>query len=369
MLDQQDAIILATARDTLQLASTAAERTGLSRVAVSRRIKKLADAGYLLRHGAGTRQTYSPGHLRFWLTTTTREAVTKAGGEFGVWEVHVAPLMQGVPDNVVNLANIAFTEMLNNALDHSQATHLLLGAHMTQTADGPAGGRLQMLVADDGVGIFRQIAQALNLFDDRLALLELAKGKFTTAASGHSGMGVFVSSRMLDGLAIDSRGLTFDLNPPQHALPRFDWVDVPGLLKPSNQGTVVRMDLALDTPRTAQDVYLRYFTPDEVGDEAFHTTEVPVRLAQLSSHLTSRSQGKWVVERATQFKTVILDFEGVTLVGQGFIDEVFRVFATAHPQVKLKPVRLIPGVAQAMRMFAPHVTLPDTDTATTAASD
>lgn len=64
---------------------------------------------------------------------------------------------------------------------------------------------------------------------------------------------------------------------------------------------------------------------------------------------------------------MILDFEGVTLVGQGFIDEVFRVFATAHPQVNLKPVRLIPGVAQAMRMFAPHVTLPDT--ATTAASD
>ena len=358
MLDPNDAIILATARDAAQLASLATERTGLSRVAVSRRIKKLADAGYLLRHGSGTRQTYSPGPLRFWLAHTTREAVAQSGGEFGVWAQHVAPLMQGLPenvsDNLISLANIAFTSMLNNALDHSQATHLLLGAHIIQSPGQP-GGTLHMLVADDGVGIFRQIAQALNLFDDRLAVLELAKGKFTTAASGHSGMGVFVSSRMLDGLAIESRGLTFDLHPPHHALPRFDWVDVLAELKATAQGTVVRMALALDTPRTAQDVYLRYFSPDEVGGDAFHTTEVPVRLAQLGSQLVSRSQGKWVVERATQFKTVVLDFEGVALVGQGFVDEVFRVFATANPQVKLKPVNLSPAVAQAVRMFAPWV--------------
>jgi anti-sigma regulatory factor (Ser/Thr protein kinase) len=349
MLDHQDAIILATARDTTQLANTAAERTGLSRVAVSRRIKKLADASYLTRHGAGTRQTYQPGPHHFWLTQTTREAVWRSGGEFGIWEIHVSPLLQGVSDAVANLANIAFTEMLNNALDHSQAQHLLLAAHVRD-------GRLHMLVADDGVGIFRQIAQAMDLFDDRLALLELAKGKFTTAASGHSGMGVFVSSRMLDGMAIQSRGLTFDLKVGNRALNRFDWVDAPGYLKNANQGTSVRMDLALTTDRTAQAVYDRYFTPDEVGHDAFHTTEVPVRLAQLSSQLTSRSQGKWVVDRATQFKTVVLDFEGVTLVGQGFVDEVFRVFASAHPQVRLKPVNLVPDVARALAMFAPHAT-------------
>lgn len=352
MLDANDAIILATACETPRLATAAAERTGLSRVAVSRRIKRLVEAGYLLRQGSGTRQTYSPGPQRFWLLRTTREAVAQSGGEFGVWAQHVAPLMQGLPDHVVNLANIAFTEILNNALDHSQAQSLLLGAHLRRSADRP-GGMLHMLVADDGVGIFSQIAQALRLFDPRLALLELAKGKFTTAPAGHSGMGVFVCARMLDGLAITSRGQTFDLHPPHRALPPFDWVDIEAELKGAAQGTVVRMALALDTQRTPQDVYLRYFHPDEVGQDAFHTTEVPVRLAQLGSHLISRSQGKWVVERATQFKTVILDFEGVDLVGQAFVDEVFRVFASAHPQVALKPINLAPAVEQALRMFAP----------------
>jgi len=352
LLDQKDATILATARETTTLASTAAERTGLSRVAVSRRIKKLADTGYLERHGSGTRQTYSPGVNRFWLLQTELAAVAQSGGEFGAWEMHVAPLLQELPGNVVNLANIAFTEMVNNVLDHSQARHVHMAVHLSE-------GHLQMLVADDGVGIFRRIAQALALFDDRLALLELAKGKFTTSPEAHSGMGIFVSSRMLDGFAIDSKGLSFDLRMDTQKLAAFDWVDASALPRTAGQGTVVRMDLSLHTIRTAQEVYTRYFSPDAAGGDAFHTTEVPVRLAQLSSQLTSRSQGKWVVERATQFKTVVLDFAAVTTVGQGFVDEVFRVFATAHPEVRLKPVNLLPVVAQALHMFAPHVRLED----------
>jgi anti-sigma regulatory factor (Ser/Thr protein kinase) len=351
VLDEHDALILATARETSLLASTAAHRTGLSRVAVSRRIKRLADSGYLNRLGSGTRQTYSPGTQHFWLASTTPEAVRRNGGESGIWAAHVAPLLAKYPAHAVALADIAFTETLNNALDHAQADQLLLAAHV-------ARDRLQMLVADNGVGIFRQIAQALNLFDERLALLELAKGKFTTAASGHSGIGLYVTTRMMDGLAIQSGPLTFDLRTGDRALQAFDWVDVKRLLPGAAAGTTVRMDLDLMTTRTPQAVYDRYFSPDELGGHAFHTTEVPVRLAQLSSQLTSRSQGKWVVERATQFKTVILDFEGVSLVGQGFLDEVFRVFATAHPEVRMKPVNVVPAVARSFAAFAPHVALP-----------
>jgi len=245
---------------------------------------------------------------------------------------------------VRNLANIALTEMLNNALDHAQAQQVAMGMHVQ-------GGRLQMLVADDGVGIFAKIANAAQLFDTRLAVLELAKGKFTTAPEGHSGIGIFVSSRMMDGFAIESGGLRFDPHDAADALPLFTWMDAKACLKPSAVQTVVRMDLALQTQRNANDVYLKYFEPTEVGADAFHTTEIPVRLAQLSGELISRSQAKWVTERATQFKTVILDFEGVQTVGQAFVDEVFRVFAVAHPHVRLKTMGLTPEVAKLLKLF------------------
>ncbi len=343
MLDELDTLILDAARTSRQLASDAAAVTGLSRVAASRRIKRLADAGYLARHGSGTRQTYSVGTDRFCKRTMPLADVALAGGETAMWDKHMAPRMAGLPANVVGIAAICFTEMLNNALDHSEATRVCMGLHVH-------AGRLQMAVMDDGVGVFDKIAAALDLFDPRLAILELAKGKYTTAHEGHSGMGVFVSSRMLDGFLLHSRGLSYAPRTPQGADLSFSWIDVHAFA----QGTVALMDIALDSPRSTQSVYERYFAPDGIGSDAFHTTEVPVKLAQLSSQLISRSQGKWVVERATQFRTVILDFEGVEMVGQAFVDEVFRVFATAHPQVRLRTANAAPLVADTITRFAPH---------------
>jgi hypothetical protein len=348
MLDLNDAIILTCAAQGGALASVATEQTGLTRVAVSRRIKKLADSSYLQRHGTGTRQTYSLGEQRFWLGMQLREAILQRGGEMAVWERYVAPLLADLQPNVRSLANTAFTEMLNNALDHSDAQRVLMGLHVQ-------GGQLQLVVADDGDGIFNKIAQSADLFDTRLAILELAKGKYTTAAAGHSGMGIFVSSRMMDGFAIESCGLRFDPHEASMPLPRFDWVDVQAQFKPVPVRTVVRMTLALDSTRTSNDVYFKYFEATNVGDaepgEAFHTTEIPVRLAQLSSELVSRSQAKWVLNRATQFKTVILDFEGVVTVGQAFVDEVFRVFATAHPHIRLRTMGMTPEVQKMVALF------------------
>ena len=160
---------------------------------------------------------------------------------------------------------------------------------------------------------------------------------------------------MMDGFAIESCGLRFDPNETSAPLPVFDWIDAKAQLKPAQAQTVVRMAIALDSQRVANDVYFKYFESNNVGDaepgEAFHTTEIPVRLAQLSSELVSRSQAKWVMNRATQFKTVILDFEGVVHVGQAFVDEVFRVFATAHPDIRLKTMGMSAEVAKLVSLF------------------
>ena len=78
-------------------------------------------------------------------------------------------------------------------------------------------------------------------------------------------------------------------------------------------------------------------------------TGVPVvRLAvnaALGKTLVSRSEAKRLVARLTDFRQVILDFSGVQVAGQGFCDEVFRVFAHAHPHVTLEPVGMSDTVA------------------------
>jgi hypothetical protein len=52
----------------------------------------------------------------------------------------------------------------------------------------------------------------------------------------------------------------------------------------------------------------------------------------------SRSQAKRLLTRFDRFLEVVLDFTGVDLIGQGFADELFRVFAAAHPKVHLSPI-------------------------------
>ena len=79
----------------------------------------------------------------------------------------------------------------------------------------------------------------------------------------------------------------------------------------------------------------------------FDKTEVPLRLAQHEGEkLVSRSQAKRVSHRFERFRHVILDFEGVAEIGQAFADELFRVFAAEHPNVRLIPVNTAPAVAQ-----------------------
>jgi len=82
-----------------------------------------------------------------------------------------------------------------------------------------------------------------------------------------------------------------------------------------------------------KEIYDEYAEPDEY---AFNKTRVPVKLARYEGEkLVSRSQAKRLVSRFEKFSTVILDFEDVEEIGQAFADEIFRVFASNHPEVKL----------------------------------
>ena len=104
------------------------------------------------------------------------------------------------------------------------------------------------------------------------------------------------------------------------------------------------MRLANDSTRTAKSVFDTFASPEEYS---FARTLVPVRLAQYEGEkLVSRSQAKRLYQRFERFRHVVLDFEGVAEIGQGFADELFRVFAAAHPAVELAPINMSEAVQQ-----------------------
>lgn len=77
------------------------------------------------------------------------------------------------------------------------------------------------------------------------------------------------------------------------------------------------------------------------------TTRSPrtiVRLATYGTSIVTRSEAKRILHGLEAFDEVVLDFSGVRDIGQGFADEVFRVWRRAHPETRLLPVDMLEPV-------------------------
>lgn len=330
-LSIDEALLAAVETHPRDLTITVARQTGVSRQTVAARVRNLVEEGYLARSGT-TRPTYVRGVRQQGIF----KHALKGLAEDRVWSEEVAPLLRGLPANLVDIAHHGLTEMVNNAIDHSEGRHLQVVARRDAE-------RLSLWVVDDGIGIFRKIARALALPDERLALLELSKGKFTTDPRRHTGEGVFFTSRMFDNFQIVSGDLVFDHDDAKEDDLLYD-VETTR----ARHGTTVFMTIGLSSERTAKQIFDEYSSgPD---DYDFAKTVVPVRLAKVGDeHLVSRSQAKRLMQRVDKFRCVVLDFNGVSMIGQAFADEVFRVFANEHPQVELGVMHAVPEVQQMIR--------------------
>ena len=322
------ALLQAVSAHPHDLVGMVAAQLGLSGARIGMQVRALVAAGYLDKTGS-TRPTYRLGLNRRFERQYPREGLA----EDAVWFEQLLPLLRDLPRNVLDIAHHGVTEMVNNAVDHSDAGAVLVRMDRRD-------GQLWFEIADEGVGIFRKITRALDLPDERLALLELAKGKLTTDPRRHSGEGIFFTSRMFDSFRISSEGLVFD-HDAKYDQDLLDDADEAG-------GTRVSMRIAIDSKRLARDVIDQFSSGPE--DYSFAKTVVPVRLAKVGDeNLVSRSQAKRLLQRVDRFRCVVLDFDQVASVGQAFADEIFRVFANEHPEVELVAVHAAPEVQQMIR--------------------
>lgn len=70
----------------------------------------------------------------------------------------------------------------------------------------------------------------------------------------------------------------------------------------------------------------------------------------------SRAQAKRLLDPANRSARLNLDFTGIETIGQGFADEVFRVFKNAHPEVEVLYTGANPEVEKMiLRAKATHV--------------
>lgn len=304
---------------------TTMKKFDITRQAVNKHIQRLKEMGTISVAGSARAPKYA---LCDMYTKSFSYALTNQLAEDIVWTRDIRPAIEPLPDNVLNIWHYAFTEMFNNAIDHSGGQEILVDIRKTAVDT-------EVAVHDDGIGIFRKIQLELDLLDERLAIFELSKGKLTTDPANHTGQGIFFTSRMLDEFSILAGGLHFDHDRSEDS----DW-----LLERSRPGpgTDVWMTLKNHTARTSRKVFDEFSSGD---DYAFDKTVVPLKLAKFGAdELISRSQAKRVLARVNLFKTVVFDFKDVEQVGQGFADQIFRVYANEHPHIQLLPIHMSKAV-------------------------
>ena len=302
-----------------EISRITAEKYGITRQAVNKHLQRLTEEKSLTETGKTRNRSYKLCPLVEW-----RKAykISADLAEDVVWTNDIRLVLGQLPENVMNTWHYSFTEMFNNAIDHSGGTEILV--HVRKTATD-----IEMLIMDDGVGIFKKIQMALGLLDERHAIFELHKGKLTTDPKNHTGEGIFFTSRMFDLFDILSGGVYFchEFGNPE------DWILERDRF---SQGTTVWMKLHNHASRTAKKIFDQFSTGDDYG---FNKTVVPVNLAKYGNdQLISRSQAKRLLARVELFKKVLFDFKGVESIGQAFSDEIFRVFAQQHPEIELVPI-------------------------------
>lgn len=303
-----------------------AERTGHSRQAVHRHLQAMVLARELFAEGAGRGARY----------VARRTHLRLARPRDGLDEARLFEEMESGLEELRTLAvpakrilHYAFTEIVNNAVDHSVGTNVDAEIRLD-------GDLVRVEISDDGVGAFEKIRATFGLDAPVEAIGEVSKGKVTTDAARHSGQGLFFSSKAVDRFELESGELRWIVDNRRG--------DSAIGARPAARGTLVRFELDRNTTRSLKDLFAEYTT-----DLEFDRTRTVVRLFAFGVAFVSRSEAKRLLHGLERFREVLLDFTGVDTVGQGFVDEVFRVWARAHAATRIVPVNMLEPVAFMVR--------------------
>ena len=312
---------------------------GITRQAVNLHIRRLIDSGRIAKTGSTRGARYFPASEAPETKVFAKQFELHGLAEADAYDrASIAlNLRQTLRANVESIVHYAFTEMLNNAIDHSKADRCRVNVRL-------AANQLTFEIRDSGIGVFHSIADKYHLPDEQSAMIELLKGKTTTMPEAHTGEGIFFTSRAADRLVLRSHRVQVEWSRIRDdvfvSTPRF------------SRGTGVTFEIRRDARHRLEEIFAE-FAP-EAYDYQFQKTRVLVKLLQRD--YVSRSEAKRLLLNLDRFSEVELDLRDVEQLGQGFADEVFRVFASHHPDVRLRAINASETIAAMIRHVQKTVT-------------
>ncbi len=250
-----------------------------------------------------------------------RELTLLGLAEDEVWRRIKQDLGIAADTNAGRIMVYAFTEMLNNAIDHSQSETAVISIWV-------AADQWCFEIKDTGLGALSKLARGLGLASELEAVQELSKGKRTTDPQRHSGEGIFFTSKLVDLFRLTSSGVRWTVDNIRH--------DQALGTVPAMPGTCVQGQIDPNTPRVIAEVFGQF-----TEDYEFVRTRPAIKLFEIGTAFVSRSEARRLLDGLdADFEFVEADFAGVTDVGQGFVDELLRVWPATHPGKTVIPVNM-----------------------------
>lgn len=240
------------------------------------------------------------------------------------------PRIAELPENIKSIFTFAFSEMFNNAIEHSESKSISIEVAVRDKD-------MSFIVSDSGVGVFRNIMKKKGLKSEVEAIQDLLKGKTTTMPKSHSGEGIFFTSKAGDVFILESFGYQLAVNTLKS-----DVAIHPMPIK--KRGTRVIFSISTSSKRHLNDVFKKYTNLAKEGEHGFDKTEIRVKLFTTGGIHISRSQARRVLAGLEKFKIILFDYEKVPMVGQAFADEIYRVFQELHPDIRLENENMSEGV-------------------------
>jgi anti-sigma regulatory factor (Ser/Thr protein kinase) len=306
---------------------------GVSRQYVSRLISKLVKEKKLIKIGSTktaiyTTEKFLQEHPEFSPNVYAKTLTNVKLEEHKIAEDirrHFGQLSK-LPENIKSIFEYAFSEMLNNAIEHSQSEKIKIMVCLDQNT-------LSFVVDDFGIGVFRNIMEKRGLHSEIEAIQDLLKGKMTTAPKMHSGEGIFFTSRVGDEFILDSYGYQFIVD---------NKIEDIFIRRPrgQKQGTRVTFRIDIKSKRHLTDVFNAYTNIGEDSDYGFDKTEIRVKLYIVGGVHISRSQARRVLSGLEKFKIIVMDYDRVPTIGQAFADEIYRVFKIKHPNIEIQDINM-----------------------------
>ncbi|MDR3642867.1 MAG: DUF4325 domain-containing protein [Candidatus Doudnabacteria bacterium] len=227
------------------------------------------------------------------------------------------PFIVKAEESIRSIFDYAFSEMLNNAIEHSKSKFIEIEV-------AKEDNNLCFVVSDFGVGVFKNVMRKRGLKSELEAIQDLLKGKTTTEPQAHSGEGIFFTSKVADVFSLESFEFRLRID---NLIPDIFVGELPRLKK----GTRVTFKISLDTTKHLSDTF-KAFSSDP-NEPNFDKTKVQVKLYTMGTIYVSRSQARRVLTGLEKFRHIVFDYDKVPTVGQAFVDEIYRVFQTKHPNI------------------------------------